>query len=228
MDVPRRGKWMGFGLRFHRPIVESGQWIYAVSSYLSCIHFLDAMLGRIFDALAMGPNGDNTIVVLWSDHGFLLGEKYHWSKFVLWERATRIPLLIYDPRARSKGEKCSRTVSLVDLYPTLLELCGLPSAEGVTGTSLVPLIKNAEASWDRPVLTSVSAVTHAVRSERWRYIRYGDGSEELYDHLNDPLEWNNLASIEEFDEIKIEHARSIPSPEEIGEGPPTQRWRRGG
>ena len=228
MDVPRRGKWMGFGLRFHRPIVESGQWTFAVSSYLSCIHFLDAMLGRIFDALAMGPNGDNTIVVLWSDHGFLLGEKYHWSKFVLWERATRVPLLIYDPRAGSQGKQCNRTVSLVDLYPTLLELCGLPPAEGVSGTSLVPLIRNAEASWEQPVLTSASAVTHAVRSERWRYIRYGDGSEELYDHRTDPLEWNNLASLEEFNEIKTEHARSIPSPDEIGEGPPARRWRRGG
>ena len=227
MDVPRRGKWLGFGLRYHRPIVESGQWTYAVSSYLSCINFLDAMLGRMFDALAQGPNADDTIVVLWSDHGFLLGEKNHWTKFVLWERATRVPLLIYDPRFPTLGSECDRPVSLVDLYPTLLELCDLPASNDASGTSLVPLMEDTERPWERPVLTSNSAVTHAVRSERWRYIRYGDGSEELYDHSNDPHEWTNLAKRGGFDEVKAEHARVIPSIEEVGKGPPTLKRRDG-
>ena len=223
MDVPKRGKWLGFGLRFHRPIVDSGQWPFAVSSYLSCIHFLDAMIGRILDALNRGPNRDNTIVVLWSDHGFLLGEKYHWTKFVLWERATRVPLLIYDPRSHSARRECDRTVSLVDVYPTLLELCGLPPSPEASGKSLVPLIHDPLHDWKRPVLTSNSAVTHAVRSERWRYIRYGDGSEELYDHDNDPNEWTNLADRRGFDETKLELAGWIPSLDEIGEGPRANR-----
>ncbi|MEJ2086422.1 MAG: sulfatase-like hydrolase/transferase, partial [Acidobacteriota bacterium] len=226
MDVPKRGKWLGFGLRFHKPIVDSGQWPFAVSAYLSCIHFLDAMLGRMFDALANGPNADNTVVVLWSDHGFLLGEKYHWTKFVLWERATRVPLLIHDPRLRHQGAECRRTVSLVDVYPTVLDLCGLPAEEEATGVSLVPLLEDPDREWPRPALTSVSAVTHAVRTERWRYIRYADGSEELYDHDTDPHEWDNLADLEGMEEIKRELAQSIPSLDEVGEGPRSRRWRQ--
>lgn len=220
MDVPRRGKWLGFGLRFHRPIVDTGQWPYAVSSYLSCIHFMDAMLGRILDALAAGPNADNTIVVFWSDHGFLLGEKNHWTKFVLWERVTRVPLLIYDPGGGFAPEIHDQPVELVDLYPTLLELCGLPPEPAASGVSLVASMEDPELETGRKVLTSLSAVTHAVRSRRWRYIRYGDGTEELYDHENDPHEWDNLASEAEWDAAKAELAAAIPAIEEVGEGPP--------
>ena len=215
MDIPRQGKWMGFGLRYHKPIVKSGQWTFAVASYLACIHYLDAMLGRVFDALANGPNGDNTIVVLWSDHGFLLGEKSHWSKFVLWERATRIPLLIHDPRSRAGGTRCNKTVGLVNLYPTLLELCGLAPEPEVSGTSLVPLIDNPESPWNLPALTSTSLVSHSLRTDRWRFIRYGDGEEELYDHDTDPNEWNNLAADGLHADVRAELGLQLPSPEDF-------------
>lgn len=132
------------------------------------------------------------IVVLWSDHGFHLGEKQRWAKSSLWEESTRVPLIFTGP-AISRGS-CTRPVGLIDVFPTLIELCGLPEKRDLEGRSLQPLLTDPATAWNQPALTTFGPGNHAVRTEHWRYIRYSDGSEELYDHRRDPGEWHNLAS----------------------------------
>jgi len=147
---------------------------------------------------------DNTIVVLWGDHGWHLGEKSHWRKFALLDEAARVPLMISAPGV------CDRTVSSMDLYPTLADLCDLPIGEHLEGRLLRPLLRNPQADWDRPVLTTHGRNNHSVRSERWRYIRYANGSEELYDHANDPQEWTNLATRKDLAKFRTELAKWLP------------------
>ena len=131
--------------------------------------------------------------MLWSDHGFHLGEKKHWKKFVLWEKAPRAPLLIVAPGVVQGGTRCDQPVSAIDIYPILIELCGLKPRRELEGVSLVPLLKDPQMQWDRLAVMTFFRNNHAVRSQRWRYIHYADGSEELYDHQTDPNEWHNLA-----------------------------------
>ncbi|MHC4118914.1 MAG: sulfatase [Planctomycetota bacterium] len=171
-----------------------GTWKEAVRSYQACATFADAQVGRILDALDKSIHADNTIIVLWSDHGYHLGEKQHWEKFALWEKTNHVPFIIVAPGVTCAGSKCRRPVSLVDIYPTLIELCGLESKAELDGVSLVPLLRNPNLSWDRPALMTYQRGNHAVRDERWRYIRYADGTEELYDHDSDPHEWHNVAA----------------------------------
>lgn len=192
----------------HRRVLESKNWEKAVQGYLAAIAFTDAQVGRLLDALDKSPYADNTIIVLWGDHGWHLGEKQHWRKFALWEEATRVPLLISLP-GQSTAQECPRPVNLVDLYPTLIELCNLAPKQ-LDGVSLVPLLKNPQAEWDQVSLTTHGRNNHAVRSERWRYIRYADGSEELYDHQQDPMEWTNLAGDPQYNEIKDSLAKRLP------------------
>ena len=148
--------------------------------------------------------------MLWGDHGWHLGEKQHWRKHALWEVTTRTTLVIAGPKGVAENELCERPVSLVDLYPTLLELCGLPSRDELDGQSLAPLLKNPIMDWERPVLTTFGYQNHAVRTDRWRYIRYNDGGEELYDHNTDPNEWNNLASVPEYRDVIARLKQSMP------------------
>ncbi len=180
----------------HDLLVSTGNWKGAVQAYLACITFADAMVGRILDALAKSAYADNTIIILWSDHGYHLGEKWHWHKQALWDRATRVPMMVVAPGVTSPGGVCHRPVSLVDIYPTLLDLAGLPPDSDLSGLSLRPLIEAPDAAWDRPALVTYLHGNHALRTERWSYIRYKDGSEELYDRRQDPHEWVNLASSE--------------------------------
>ena len=165
-----------------------------VKSYLAASDYADQMVGRILDKLEATGKADEAIIVLWSDHGYHLGDKESCVKFTLWEKANHVPLIIVAPGITTPGVVCERPVSLLDLYPTLIELCGLPEKPELDGVSLVPLLKDPKASWDRPALMTMGRGNHAVRSERYRYIRYSDGSEELYDHENDPWEWDNLAN----------------------------------
>ena len=183
-----------------------------IEAYAACCNFADAQLGRVLDALDASPRRDRTIVVLWSDHGFHLGEKDHIEKFALWEKSNHIPFIVVAPGVTGKGVRCSRPVDLSVVYPTLLELCGLPAAE-CDGVSAVPLLRNPRSEWKRPALMTYGRGNHAVRSERWRYIRYADGSEELYDHDVDPHEWSNLAGNDEFEGIKESHRSWLPSEE---------------
>jgi arylsulfatase A-like enzyme len=149
------------------------------------------------------------LVVLWSDHGWHLGEKGISGKNSLWERSTRVPLILAGPGVTA-GARCARPVELLDLYPTLAELCGLKAAPNLEGHSLAPLLRRADAERPWPAITSHNQGNHAVRSERWRYIRYADGSDELYDLRADPKEWRNLVRDVEYADVLDEHARWLP------------------
>ncbi len=210
---------------YHEHVVKAGQWKKAVQGYLASIAFADVLVGNLLEALEASPHRDNTIVVLWSDHGWQLGEKEHWRKFALWENVAQSVLMFKVPEGMpglvdgsSIGERCNRIVSLVDIFPTLLELCGLPSKEDLDGHSLVPLLSDPEAEWGYPAMTTYDVSEFSVRTENWRYIRYIDDSEELYDHRNDPEEWTNLANNPKYVTVKEELARHIPpSPAAFGE-----------
>lgn len=209
-DVPAAGRRFAKPNGDHKNVMSHKQWRKAVQSYLASIAFSDTCIGQVVDSLQAGPHAKNTIVVLWSDHGWHLGEKLHWRKFALWEEATRNVLAISVPGVTKPKQRCARTVSSMDIFPTLAQLCGLKPDRAPEGTSIVPLLKNPEAKWDRPALTTYTRGNHSVRSERWRYIRYADGSEELYDHSADELEWTNLASKPELAGVKRDLARWMP------------------
>ena len=190
--------------------MEEDEWSFAVQSYVACIRFVDDQLGRVLDALDRSPHKDDTIVLFFSDHGFHLGEKQRWSKVSLWERSTRVPFVVSVPDGL-KGGVCSRPVELLGIYPTLSELCGLGKPPGLDGTSLVPLLWEPGRAWGRPALTTLGPNNHAVRAEHWRYIRYADGSEELYDHRRDPHEWHNLAGKPDHAEVVEAHRKWLPA-----------------
>ncbi len=194
----------------HLNILRYGVWHKAVASYLACASFTDACIGRLLDGLENSPHADNTVIVLWSDHGFHLGEKMHWEKRSLWEESTHVPLIFVTPKGRRAGSRCSRPVQLIDIYSTLVELCGLPPNEDLQGHSLVPLIDDPGRPWEHPALTTHHPGNHAVRTERWRYIRYANGDEELYDHDRDPNEWTNLADRPDLAEVKRQLAEHLP------------------
>ena len=210
-DVPEAGRRMAKPEGDHARVIEHDAWRKAVQGYLACITFADECVGRVVDALQASPHRDNTIVVLWSDHGWHLGEKLHWRKFALWEEATHNVLMMVAPGVTSAGQRCDAPVNLLDIYPTLIDLCGLPLKEELEGVSLVPLLKDANAAWDRPAVTTFGRNNHSVRSPRWRYIRYADGSEELYDHNIDDMEWNNLAGDPIHDGVKVELRKWLPT-----------------
>lgn len=179
---------------------ENKQWKHMVQSYLASITFVDSKVGQVLDALEASPYRDNTIVVLWSDHGYHMGEKNTFQKHTLWERSAAVPLIIKLPpslEGRMQKGQCDRVVGLIDLYPTLVDLCGLPANEQVVGRSLKPLVKNPNAEWNFSALTYRKDGGKSIRTDRYRYIEYGDGSMELYDHETDPNEWVNLAGAPE-------------------------------
>ncbi|MBM3380777.1 MAG: DUF4976 domain-containing protein, partial [Betaproteobacteria bacterium] len=194
-----------------------------VQAYLASITYADALIGRLLDALDASPAANNTLVVLWSDHGWHLGEKQHLHKFTLWERSTRIPLIIAAPGVTQPGSHTARPVGAIDLFPTLNELCSLPAITSLDGVSLVPLLNDPAREWTRPALTTHGPGNHALRTERWRYIRYADGGEELYDHATDPNEWTNLATKPEFATIKTELAPSLPKTDAPAKGSKKKR-----
>ena len=165
----------------------------ATRGYLASVTFADDMIGRVLRALDASRYADNTIVVLFSDHGYHIGEKQKYHKSTLWEESTRVPLIVSVPGVSVAGAVSARAVSLIDIYPTLVQLASLDPPEDLDGQSLVTLLRDPEAPRSTPALTTRQGRHHAVRTDRWRYIRYSDGSEELYDHDSDPMEWKNLA-----------------------------------
>jgi len=209
-DVPPAGVKMARPEGDHAAILKSGRWNEAVQAYLATIAFCDAQVGRVLDAWEKSPQRDNTIIVLWSDHGWSLGEKSHWRKFALWEEPTRTVFIWKAPGVTRTGEACGRPVDYSSVYPTLCSLAGLSLPSHLEGRDITPLLKNPKASWDVPAITTYGFKNHTVRTEDWRYIRYADGSEELYQDAVDPLEYNNLANHPGYASQKAELAKWIP------------------
>ena len=210
-DIPPAGIKMAKPDGDHAAIIKSGRWKEAVQAYLATISFMDTMLGRLIDNFDRSPHRDNTIIVLWSDHGWHLGEKEHWRKFALWEEATRAPLIWSVPNLTPTGSTCERPVDFMHIYPTLCDLCGLPPPQHLQGRSIRSLLKDPKSEWSQPAITTHEFKNHAVRTERWRFIRYANGDEELYDHDSDPHEWKNLASDAKFASVKSELAKLLPT-----------------
>ena len=197
----------------HAGIVAKNLWKDAVRAYLANVAFCDAMLGRVLEAVEKGPNAKNTIIVFTSDHGWYLGEKQMWHKGKLWEPATRVPLSVYAPGVTQPDSVSAQPVALIDLYPTLCDLVKVSKPEHLDGTSLKPLLTDPATKRDKPAITCMGGgknAAYAARDERWRYIRYSDGSEELYDHQSDPNEWTNLAAKPEHATEKTRLAAFFP------------------
>lgn len=194
-DTPHASWWLHWRLPEPRQkwIEENDQAINLVRSYLASTSFVDSQVGRILESLEKSGKKDNTIIVLWSDHGYHLGEKLITGKNTLWRRSTRVPLIFAGPGV-NKGGKSNRPAELLDIYPTLIDLCQLPPLDHLEGLSLTPQLENPQAPRERPAITSHNQGNFSVVTEKWRYIRYVDGSEELYDIVGDPHEWTNLAS----------------------------------
>jgi arylsulfatase A-like enzyme len=214
-DIPLLGKAMAYGTITggdHWNVLNIGPnyWKELVRAYLACVSFVDAQAGKVLTALENSPYAENTIVVFWSDHGQHLGEKLHWRKQCLWEESTRMPLSISTPGMSMVGTTSPSSVSLIDVYPTLLDLCDLPLVKGLEGISLTPQLANPHAPRVEPAITTWYYKNHAVRSDRWRYIQYRDGSEELYDHQTDPGEHRNLAALPQYASVLREHRQWLP------------------
>lgn len=210
-DVPQAGRMMGFGEARHEAITSNGHWKTAIQAYLAASTFADDCVGRLLEGLESSGYADNTIVVLWSDHGWQFGEKKHWSKFTLWERATRVNLVFAGPGV-VVGQESNASVNLLDLYPTLAAMTGIEVPEQqVEGNNIAPLLKEPGRPWPWPSVTTYGYMNHTARDQRFRYIRYHDGSEELYDHEVDPLEWTNIAHLPQHAELKRTLASAFPS-----------------
>ncbi|VGO13594.1 Choline-sulfatase [Pontiella desulfatans] len=188
---------------------KNDQWKPLVQSYLACVSFVDHQVGKLLDALENSPCKENAYIVLYTDHGFHLGEKERFAKRSLWEDGTRTPMIIAGPGI-AEGAVCSKPAQLLDIYPTLLELTGLKADSKLEGNSLVPLLKNPQADWPHMARTSFGPGNYSIVSENYRYIHYNDGSEEFYDHKKDTHEWNNLANNPEYAERIKRHRAQVP------------------
>jgi arylsulfatase A-like enzyme len=188
-----------------------------VQAYYACVSFLDDMIGLVLSELQQSPHADSTIIALWSDHGWHLGEKRSWRKFTLWEESARTPMIIVDPRrSGSAGQVSFRPVGLIDLYPTLVDLCGLPPPGGLDGVSLRALLDDPAADSPElraPELTVNGRGNYSLCDEEWRYTRYFDGGEELYNHRRDPYEWTNLARDPSYDDVRAHYTSLLPEEE---------------
>lgn len=209
-DTPRFSWYLHWNLPEPRLkwVQENDQWRNLCRSYLACTSFVDAQIGRILTALEEAGLAENTIVVVWGDHGWHLGEKGITGKNTLWDDSTRVPLIFAGPGIATG--RCLQPAELLDIYPTLSELCGLPARDDLEGMSLLPQLRDSKARRERPAITSHNQGNHGIRSERYRYIRYADGSEELYDHESDPHEWTNLIGQPDLADVVKEHRRWLP------------------
>ena len=209
-DLPPAAVRMARPENDHGPMLKAGRWKEAVQAYLATIAYCDMNLGRLLDAFERSAYRDNTIICLWGDHGWHLGEKHHWRKFALWEEATKAPFMWVVPGVTKPNTLCERTVDFMSIFPTLTDLCGIPTPTHNEGVSIRRLLADPKAAWDLPALTTYRYGNHTVRSEGWRYIRYANGDEELYDETKDPNEWTNLAAKPELATRKAELATFLP------------------
>jgi len=213
-DVPALGQELArvWGERFDLcGAADPNRWRQFVHAYYACTSFADWSAGRVIETLDKSRYAGNTIVIFWSDNGYHCGEKNHWEKTTLWEQAALTPLAIRAPGLTAAGQRCPRPVNTIDLFPTLVDLCGLQAPNHkLEGASLRPLLQNPAAPWDRPAITTYGERYFSARDERYRYICYPDGSEELYDHQTDPHEFVNLADKPELAPVKQRFSKWIP------------------
>jgi arylsulfatase A-like enzyme len=211
-DLPPAGKRWAHTARWTSVMDAGGEkaWRQVVQAYLASIAYLDAQVGLVLDALDRGANKDNTIVVFLGDHGWHFGEKERFGKTALWEEGTRAPLMWTVPGLTKAGQRCAAPVEFLGIYPTLCDLAGLPRPAHLEGASIRPLLANPHAEWTRPALTTFGFNNHAVRSAQYRYIRYANGDEELYDEKADPYEWTNVAAKPGLESVKADLARWMP------------------
>jgi len=208
-DIPKAGQKISKS-QDYQTILKSKKYKESIQAYLASTSFADAQIGRVLDALEKSPHAKNTIIVLWSDHGWHHGEKNHWHKWTLWEDATRIPFIIAGPGVKQAGRSTDAPVSALSLYPTLVDLCHLPKTKHTLDEpSLKPLLENPRAKWKEAIVIQRAKGECAVRSKTHRYIRYTDGSEELYDLTRDPHEWHNLANSKKHSNIKAQLAKHV-------------------
>ncbi len=190
-------------------VLKNDQWKPLVQSYLACVSFVDDQVGKLLTALDASPYKDNTYIVLYTDHGFHLGEKERWAKRSLWEDGTHTPVIIIGPDV-AKGKVCTKPIQLMDIYPTLLDLTGMKADPKHEGHSFARLLRNPDAQWPHMARTSFGPGNYAIRSEQFRYIHYNDGTEEFYDHATDPHEWHNLINKPDLVTVIDEHRAALP------------------
>lgn len=204
-------------------MIETNQWKDAVQSYLACIAFVDAQVGKLIDALEKSPYAKNTVIVLWSDHGQHLGEKNRFGKQALWERSITSVLMFKQPFS-TKNAVCDKPVQLIDIYPTLTALCGLPANKMNEGHSLLPLLKNpASGNWPHVAITSYGKGNVSITSSKYQYIQYEDKSMELYDLISDPNEWKNLAADKKYKSVIKSLQKHIPA-KQVDLSPYSKYW----
>jgi serralysin len=192
-DVPLFYQQFLTGQRaLHAQVIDRGAWVEGIHAYLAAVAYADAQLGRFLDALDAAGAWDDTTLVLWSDHGFHLGDQQVWGKFTHWERGTNAPLIIVDPDHGRPGTVIDTPVSLMDILPTLAELTGIEDGKARDGQSLVALLDDPEADWDG-FAGSIMDGTISLRTGHYRYMLSLDGSEQLYDMRRDPEQHENLA-----------------------------------
>jgi arylsulfatase A-like enzyme len=229
-DLPKPGRWIATHRGEHAEIVAGDMWKKSLQGYYASLAYVDEQIGRVLDALEKSPHRNDTIVVFLSDNGMHLGEKDHWLKYALWEQTCRVFLSITAPGKRR--QTIEAPVGLIDLYPTLVALCGLdpPTTHALDGVNLAPLLAGRSAERGKPVLSTYGRGNHAIRDARYRYIRYRNGDEELYDHARDPHEWTNLAKDSAHNAVKARLARFLPEkdapdvPELASRVPDLSRW----
>ncbi len=232
-DVPEPGRALAtrpWTSGTHRTVAKHNAWRDAVHAYLATVSFVDALVGKVIESLDRGPHANNTWVVLWSDHGWSLGEKEHWGKHVPWSESVRMPLVIVPPKRLAAdglviNSRCDASVSLLDLYPTLLEACDLPQRAELEGLSLLPLIADPDREWNGSVVSTIGRGTHSVSTSDWRYIRYFDGSEELFDLQNDPHEWFNVVDEAQNAAVKTRLQRDIPYDKQLKQFVRWGKWK---
>jgi len=194
--------------------IENGQWANIVQAYLACVSFVDHQVGEVLKALENSQYADNTVIVLWSDHGYRLGEKGTFAKHCLWEEATNAPLMFAGPGI-TNGKVIDQPVEMLSIYPTLLDICGLPAYDRNEGRNLANLLTGGDEDPDAVAITTFGMKNHSVRSRQYRYIQYEDGTEELYDRHMDSNEWDNLASLQNYAKIKETLIPRLPSKNEL-------------
>jgi arylsulfatase A-like enzyme len=206
-DVPPEGHRLSriWGERWDQTGASNpDDWNKLLHGYAANTSFADWSIGRVLDALDQSKYSDNTMVIFFSDNGYHMGEKNHFEKAALWEMAAYTPVLIRMPDRAHAGTVTPRPVSSIDFFPTLMDYCGLAQPKHTPqGLSLRPLLEDPFANWERPAITTYGVEIFSARSERYRYIRYPDGTEELYDHEKDPYEWNNLAADPKLKQVKL-------------------------